>query len=264
MKKFINYLFIMIFVFFLFKHTCLASTNTYVRTDSDMKVPKDVVVDSKNHDEIMSTPSVSASEKIYDFADLLTVDQEKKLYDKVLEYNKTSKYDAVIVTTKDLNGKSISNYTYNFYDYNDFSKEGVIFVIYIENGKPTIFMGNCAKLGSKIFDIYDTKVVNSTLKYLYDNSISKGNYYEASYNFIKIINGFYVQKQTNNLKIDEDGKVVKTIPLFEVFIISFAITFIIVIITVTKSISKSNHKSKLEDCVNKSTLLVECQYDNKI
>ena len=102
------------------------------------------------------------------------------------------------------------------------------------------------------------------LKYLYDNSISKGNYYEASYNFIKIINGFYVQKQTNNLKIDEDGKVVKTIPLFEVFIISFAITFIIVIITVTKSISKSNHKSKLEDCVNKSTLLVECQYDNKI
>ena len=264
MKKYISYLFIIIFTFFLFNHTCFASTNTYVRTDTDMKVPKDVVVDSNNHDEIMNTPSVSSSEKIYDFADLLTVDQEKKLYDKILEYNKNSKYDAVIVTTKDLNGKNISKYTYNFYDYNDFSEKGVIFVIYVENGKSTIFMGNCAKLGDEIFDIYSEKIINSTLKYLYDNSISKGNYYEACYNFVKIVNGFYVQKKTNNLKISEDGQVIKTIPLFEVSIISLAITFIIVIITVTKSMTKGSHKTKLEECVNKSTLLIECQYDNKI
>ena len=264
MKKRINYLFIIIFTFFLFNHICFASTNTYIRTDNDMKVPKDVVVDSNNHDEIMKTPSVSASEKIYDFADLLTSDQEKKIYNKIMEFYDNSKYDAVIVTTNDLGGKDLPKYTYNFYDYNDFEKVGVIFVIYIENGKPTIFMGNCAKLGNEIFDIYNKNVINSTLKYLYDNSISKGNYYEACYNFIKIINGFYVQKKTNNLKIDENGQVIKTIPLFEVSIISLAITFIIVLLTVTKSINKSTHKSKLDDCVNKSTIIVECLYDKKI
>lgn len=264
MKRCINYLFIIVVIYSLFNLKCYASTNTFVRTDSDLKVPSDVVVDSNNHRDIMLTPSVSASEKVYDYAELLSPEQEKKVYDKIVEYNKNSGYDAVIVTTNNLNGKNLSQYTYNFYDYNDFNDEGVIFVIYIENGKPTIFMGNCGPKDSKIFSIYDNKVVNSTLKYLYENSITKGNYYEACYNFVKIVNGFYVQKETNNLRIDGEGKVIKTVPIFEVLVIALAVTFIIVMFMVTKAKSRISYKNQIERNINKSTMVVECEYDKLV
>lgn len=265
MKRYVRYLFLIIFVYSLFILNCYASTNTYVRTDDDLKVPGDVVVDSNNHDEILSTPSVSASEKIYDYAELLSEEEEKKLYNKILEFSKNSSFDAVIVTTRDLGGKTLDKYTYNFYDYNDFGKEGVIFVIDVTNSsKPSIFIGTCGPKDSEIFGIYSNGIVNKSLKYLYDNSITKGNYYEASFNFIKIVNGLYIQKKTNNLTIDSDGRVVKIVPIFEVTVIALAVTFIIVMIMITRVKTRSNYRTNIDDKVNKATLSIECEYDKAV
>lgn len=265
MKKYIRYLFLIIIIYSIFILNCYASTNTYVRTDNDLKVPSDVIVDSNNHDEILSTPSVSASEKIYDYAEILSEEEEKKLYNKVIDFNKNSNFDAVIVTTNDLGVKNLEKYTYNFYDYNDFGKEGVIFVIDVTNSsKPSIFIGICGSNNSEVFEIYNNKIVNQSLKYLYDNSISKGNYYEACFNFVKIVNGLYIQKKTNNLRIDQDGKFVKVVPIFEVTVIALAVTFIIMMVMVTKVKSKSIYRTNIDDKVNKSTLIVECEYDKSV
>ena len=262
MKKYLNYLFVFFIVMFI-TYQCNASTNTFVRTNEDLKVPKDIIVDENNYDSIMSTPSVSASEKVYDYADLLTDEQEKNIYNNIMEFNRKSKYDIVILTTKELNGKNVSAYTYNFYDYNDFS-DGLIFTIYVGGEKPSIFVGNSAPDGSELFTIYDNNIINSTLKYLYTNSISKGNYNEACLNFVKIINGFYEKKYSNSYNIDDDGNVVHTIPLLEIIIFSIAFTFIIVLIIVKKFSMKKNKIDRFVNKINNDSLKIISDYDNLV
>lgn len=263
MKKCINYLVTVFILFFLFNINCYASTETYTRTSDNLRIPSDVVADSSNYNDIMSTPSVNADEKVYDFANVLEPEQERSIYEKVLEYNKTSNYDAVVVTVNDLAGKDVSQYAYDFYDYNDFKLEGVIFVIHIRENDPEIFMGNCAPKGSFLFNIYDDLAVNSTLEYLYKNSVVKGNYYEVCFNFVKIVNGLYVQKQNNKPHIGEGGNV-PTIPLFELLVISFALSFIIVIILVKVTSNSNRFKYSLNDNIKESSLNIVCDYDKII
>ena len=261
MKKYINYLFIFGMLYFAFIINCYASAETYTRTNEDLRIPSDVVADSNNHDDILSTPSVNANDKIYDFANLLTQEQEEKIYDKIVEYKKVSNYDAVIVTTNDLVGKDLPKYAYNFYDYNDFNSEGVIFVIHVGQGEPGIYMGNCAPSGSYLFNVYNNKVINSTMKYLYENSIRKENYYEACFNFVRVVQGFYVQRQNGSSTIGGNGEIVKTIPIFELLVISLAVTFIIVIVLIKVTSKNSKYSYSLNDKINGATLSIVCDYD---
>ena len=73
-------------IFFLSFISVQASVNTYTRTDSDYLVPDYIDVTGSNRDNVLSTPAVDASEKVYDFADLLTDSEEKKIYNQVIEY----------------------------------------------------------------------------------------------------------------------------------------------------------------------------------
>lgn len=141
MKKF-KFIIFGLFIFFIVNNNVFASTNTYTRTKEAPLVPKDVVVDENNINNILNTPAVSSSEKVYDYADLLTDDEEKKLVTNINEYISNSIIDVAIVTTNNLNGYSISEYAYNFYDYNDFMSDGVVFVIKVGGSEPEIFMGN--------------------------------------------------------------------------------------------------------------------------
>ena len=60
-----------------------ASTNTFSRTEDNLLVSSDITVTSQNIDNILNTPAVDASEKVYDFAELLTLSEEEKLYHQV-------------------------------------------------------------------------------------------------------------------------------------------------------------------------------------
>lgn len=264
MKKYINYILAFLVLYFIFNGNCYASTNTFVRTNDDLRIPSDVVADSNNHDDIMNTPSINSSEKVYDFVDLLSPSEEKELYDKIIEYNKISNYDAVIVTTDDLSGKELSKYAYNFYDYNDFKSEGVIFIIYVGSDRPGIFMGNCAPSGSEIFHIYSDKVINSTLKYLYNNSFTNDNYYEACYNFVKIVNGFYIQSKNGPSHLGKDGEVVQTIPIFDITIIAVALTFITMYVLIKISSNKKKLKYDISDNINMNNFNISCDYDKLV
>ena len=136
----------LVFIFFLFffvSITCVsASTKTYTRTKTKPLVPDDVLVTEKNIDAILKTPAVSEKEKIYEYAEIYSNDQEEYLYQKLMNYINNSNIDAVIITTRDLNDKILDNYAYDFYDYNNFKKEGVVFTIYLGSTEPKIFMGN--------------------------------------------------------------------------------------------------------------------------
>jgi uncharacterized protein len=231
----------------------------------NLRVPSDVTVTNDNYMDILNTPSVSSSEKIYDFADLYSESEELELYNSVSEYIKNTKIDVGIVTTRNLSGFSISDYAYNFYDYNDFSEEGVIFIIYVGGDEDEIFMGNSGKTNGDVFSIYSDSRINAILSYTYKD-IESGNYYTATSNYIKIIDGFYTKDRGSNYKVDSNGNIIKTIPWIEVLILSITLTFIIVFIFICKL--KNNSKDSLNSILDKkldtSTLIIKTNSDNLV
>ncbi|MCI8460544.1 MAG: TPM domain-containing protein [Bacilli bacterium] len=245
--------------FFFFNLNCNASVNSYTRTDDNLLVPKDVVVDSNNIDAIRRTPAVSSSEKIYDYADLLTEDEEKKIYSKLYEYTKDSNIDVAVITTNDLFGFSIVEYANNFYDYNDFMNDGIVFVMYMSGSEPEIYMGNSGDYSGKVFEIYTDVRINQTLEYVYKD-IAGGSYYKAVDDYIKILDGFY-RMNDGNYKVDKEGRVVKSIPWIEIVVLSVALTFIIVVILFYKLNGKKNVIINLEKNINTSTLMVRTDSD---
>lgn len=255
MKK-INYLIIILVAFFTFSLNCNASTNTYTRTTDNLRVPSDVKVDSSNLNIILNTPSVAANEKIYDFANLVDDTKEADLTSKIIEFSKDSNMDIVIVTTNDLKGFQIPEYTYNFYDYNDFKTDGVILVIYAPGGKnPEIFMGNSGLEGSFIFTVYTETRVNQTLAYVYNGYIKENAYYDACDKYIDIIKGFYA---TDMKKDVIDGH--SSIKWVETIILSVAVAVIANLLFIFK-LNKYKVTSKkgevMDKKINNSSLVIQ-------
>ena len=262
MKK-IKWLLLLILFCPLWVH---ASTNTFTRSADNPLVPKDVVVSTTNLEDILKTPAVSASEKVYDYADLYTDQQEKLLFKKIDSYIDKSDIDLVVITTTDLNGFSLSQYTYNFYDYNDFKIEGIAFVIYLAPSEPQVYMGNSGDKTGKVFSIYSKVYIEQTLKYIYKD-LKAANYYDATSDFIDIVDGLYDKSgNSGNYEISEKGEVVRQIPWIEIVILSIASTFIVVILFVFK-IRKNNrlsNKDILSNKIDQRTLMFKTETDEYV
>lgn len=255
---------ILVLLLMLFPINCFASTNTLTRTKENLLVPDKVTVTDNNIDNIMKTPAVSSTEKIYDYADLYTDDEEKKLFEKVNNFINNSKVDAAIITTKDLGGFSIREYANNFYDYNSFEKNGVVFVIYVTSSSPEIYMGNSGSKTSEVFSIYTDKRINSILKYLYPD-IKSGSYYTATDNYIKIIDGFYSLSHSGNYRLNEQGVIVKSIPWLELVVLATAVTAITIILLSYKLKVKFTNEGKLLDSnIVENTMMVKLVKDEPV
>ena len=258
---------LLLIIFLLMFYTnVFASTNTYIRTNDNLRLPSKIKITQDKISDVMSTPSVSAKEKIYDFADLLTDAQEEEIYKSLVSFSKTSGYDAVIVTTKDIGVKDMLHYADDFYQYNDFNKDGLIFVIK-KTDKATVYM--CPKSfdeSNEIFQTYNQNMVKETLRYIYENNIRNGDYYSACTNYVKIINGLYTKYGSGNYRVSSNGEVIKNIPWFAIITLSLTTTFIIVIIIVTKL--NSSNKIILADnigkCVDSNTLFVKTIRDQLV
>ena len=264
MKK-VN-LFIIVFLLLFIPIQCFASTKTFTRTKDNPLVPKDVVVNENNINDILKTPSVSAVERVYDYANLFTDEQEYDLYKKLYEYTDSTYIDSLVITTNDLKGFNIDQYAYNFYNYNDFKTEGVIFVIYIDsNRNANIFMGNSGEKTGKVFATYTDERIKQILEYLYKD-IKKGNYYTATDNYITIIKGFADLNHSGDYRINSSGSIVKIIPWLEISVLSFALTFIAVVLLMYKlnGIGKFAYVQGVSKNVNSSTLKVKLESDELI
>ena len=239
-----------------------ASTNTYTRTKEKPLVPPDVLVKDDIIQDILKTPAVEASEKVYDYAELLTDQEERELYKQISDFVKKSNIDLVIVTTKDMNGFTIKDYAYNFYDYNDFKIEGVIFIISLEGKEPEIYMGNSGDSNGRVITTYTKARINQTLKYVYQD-ISIGNYYTATANFVKIINGFYDIDRNGDYYVDENGTVVRSLPWTEIVILAIAISFIIIILCIyqIRNNNRINNKFSMGSLIDDNTLTFKLNSD---
>lgn len=263
MKK--RYLLIGLIVFCLFNVNVNASNKTFDRTEADLLLPEWVKVTDSNKEEILSTPSVDSSEKIYDFADLVSDGEESKLYSYAMEYINHTNYDLVIVTTSDLKDKKIRDYAYNFYDYNSFERNGIILTIYKKDNVSSLYIG-LTRYGedSKIEDIYTNAYIKGMADYLKEKTNSK-EYYQGMNDFIKLAIGIYdIQTNNNgNYRVGADGKLVKNIYWIDYLVISLAITSIVVVVLLYIN-SINNKKAITKDYLNKSTLIVNKVSDDSI
>ena len=161
-----------------------------------------------------------------------------------------------------MNGFTIKDYAYNFYDYNDFKIEGVIFIISLEGKEPEIYMGNSGDSNGRVITTYTKARINQTLKYVYQD-ISIGNYYTATANFVKIINGFYDIDRNGDYYVDENGTVVRSLPWTEIVILAIAISFIIIILCIyqIRNNNRINNKFSMGSLIDDNTLTFKLNSD---
>ena len=79
-------------------------------------------INSNNMKNVLSTPLVDSSKKVYDFADILSDDEEEELYSKISDFIEKSNMDMVIVSIDMPYSDDYKNeeFAADFYDYNDF------------------------------------------------------------------------------------------------------------------------------------------------
>ena len=263
--KYTKLIFVFVFAFLSFQLNCFASVKTYNRTNENLLIPGDVAVTQDNIEDILKTPAVSSSEKIYDYADLYTNEEEEKLFARLKAYIDNSDIDACIVTTKNLNGFLIKDYAYNFYDYNDFKSDGIVFVIYIGSNEPQIFMGNSGDSKGKVFSIYTQVKVNQILKYVYTD-IKNKQYYKATDDYIKILQGFFDISRDGDYRVNNTGEVVKVIPWIAIGVLSITLTITIIILLFyqLKRYNKVVYTDELESKIDVSTLMVKTEMDDLV
>lgn len=180
MKK----IFVLLISLFLLVLPVYASTNTYSRTTTDLKVPKKIKYKSSMEHNVLLTPSVNANEKIYDFAELLTEEEEKQLYDKVKEFIANTNLDFAIVTINTNVKDSTQEYADDFYDYNDFSIDGLAFVIDMQN---RIFYISTAGKAMLYYDDYRIEYILSAL----DQEMYNHEYFNACNTLISQLTEYY-------------------------------------------------------------------------
>lgn len=217
MRKFCIIIFL---VYIILSDTIVyASTRTENRTNDDLKVPYDIEVNSTNRNKILKTPKVDETEKIYDFAELLTPSEEEELYIEIEKFIEKYKLDMVIVTINENNKGSSTNYADDFYDYNDFGigqqNNGVLFLIDMDTR--TMWISTTGKA----IKVYSDSKIDSILDYTY-NKISIQDYYGCASEFI-----VYANKYANSF-LGTGAKILK------VSIFPIIITIIIVIVGLSK------------------------------
>ena len=218
---------------------CFASTKVNVRTEGNYYVPSDVLVTESNKNAILTTPSIDAKEKIYDFAEILTDSEEKKLYNQVMQFIKGTNIDFIIVTSKEYSKTSMKDYAHDFYTYNDFGKNGVL--LFIDMKVRGVYM----VVEGSAYSIFTDSRMNPLLEASYNNMVN-GSYYKACSNFIKSSGQFVdigIADGDESIKINDDGsiKVSKDLKIFEVAM--FALVGTIVVIGVMILSNKMAHRA---------------------
>lgn len=123
-----------------------------------------------------NVPSADPSDKVVDNADLLTDEQEDKLETKINGIIAKYSFDIVIVTTDSCEGKTVTEFADDFYDYNGYgigsSKDGMLFLLSMEDRD--WYISTTGK-GITAFTDYGISYIGDKIV----ESLSAGNYYNA-------------------------------------------------------------------------------------
>lgn len=237
MKKYIYFsVFILLLYLISIIPVSAKEIRTCVRTDSDLHVRERFKLGT-NKNDIMTTPCVDDMDKVYDFADLLTDEEEDKLYQEVNSFISQTGYDLAVVTTNDNNKRSEVEYADDFYDYNDFGKnstrDGLLLLIDMTNRKVYI-----STTGNAIV-MYNSRI-DSIIDAGYDY-LTSGDYYNTFSKMIEKQEYYFDlgpdERDSKTIIIDEYGNAsyIKYMPYGLIGFISGIVTLIFSIVMYNKS-----------------------------
>lgn len=213
-----------------------ASTNTFTRTEDNLLISSDITVTSQNLDNILGTPAVDASEKVYDFADLLTVSEEEKVYSTVDDFISKTGFDLAIVTINENNKFSAMEYADDFYDYNFFGTDGehsgILFLVDMDTRE--IYMSTTGEAIS----MYNDYRIDMILDAIYAE-FSNQNYFEGITKFVTILENYDTMGLPNNkdsrYQIGSDGEIYRNFPWIIILGVPSIITAIVIGIMIHKN-----------------------------
>lgn len=242
----------------------------YERTQSNnYGVNKKWIINDSNKSQVLSTPYVDASQKIYDYSDILTSEEEQELKILIDNYISTTNMDMVLVTIdmQDYISDSVyDNYAANFYDYNDFGLNiedysGVLLLRDSNQSYPYYEVYTFGK--AQLY--YDFERSEEMLDAIYPSFVSK-DYLVGYKKFVDMYTRYYnegIPESNSNNDIDEDGMVyVKyEAPIMLAIIIASVVTAIVgfVLVNKNKMIKKATHA---QEYLNRNS--IKYFKDNKV
>ena len=188
---------------------------------------KEIQITDSNKLNIMETPYVDASEKIYDYADILTDEEEEYLYKLINKFISSTSMDMVILTDAKHYYNDSQNETYatDFYDYNDFGLD-------MENYSGVLLYRNAYEI-DPYYNVY--MFGKAQLYFDYDRSenmldaiyadMRRGSYLSAFEDFIEIYTDYYedgIPGSMRDYEVDNMGFLYKkyTYPWMWAFLVS--------------------------------------------
>jgi uncharacterized protein len=127
---------------------------------------------------LVPSAAFAAGQKIYDNAELFTLDETAQLQETVDAYVLAFDSDLIIVTITDDQGKTSQVYADDFYDQNGFGKDGVLFLINMDSRELYI------STSGKMIDILNDARINDLLDLQYEY-VSDQDYFGAMQRSIK-------------------------------------------------------------------------------
>ena len=232
MKKIIYFLCYIILLFLIsIIPTSAKEFKTCTRSETNLHVI-DKFIKSNNINDIMSTPCVDYMDKVYDYAGLLTEDEENNLYNEILNYIEISNYDLAVVTIDNNPKRSEVEFADDFYDYNGFGKgetrDGLLLLIDMDNRRVYISTNGYA------IQMYTDSRIDSIIDSGYYN-LKNEEYYNCLSNMIKSLHSYFnegVPEINKNMVINEYGRpvMIKYMNYKLIGFISGIITLIVAIV----------------------------------
>lgn len=194
--------------YILLPTTVNAEVTTYNREElKNYGVNKKWNINTNNKDNILKTYAVDSNQKIYDFSNVLTDEEEQKLTERMHKFTEKYKIDIVILTDNYQYTEDSQNTTFatDFYDYNDFGinyekYDGVMLFRNTYEQNPYF---DAYSFGNAQLYFYDTRLSN-TLDYIYDDIHSEA-YYSGFNKFIDKMEEYYNEGKLTDYYVDESG-----------------------------------------------------------
>lgn len=218
---------------------------------------------------ILNAKAINISEKIYDFANVLTPNEEALLKEKIDKFIEDYNMDMAIVTVKYHDYDSTKEYADTFYDVNGFglndNKDGVVFVIDFST-KLYNQLGFWISASGRGMIVYSNSRIEKLLDYIDDAfNANNTNYYNMCDVFVTKATSFaYIgtPKENKNVKITKTGMLYeeKPFPWMGICILSIIIPSIVVIILIMRN--KMVRKAKNADLyIEKDTVEITNRSD---
>ena len=210
MRKIILFIFSFLLLITPLKATELGhNSDGYERNESNnYGVNKKWKINDSNIDNVKRTPYVNAKEKIFDFADILSSDDEKNINELINGFIKETGLDFVFVSIDMPYSSDSENdeYAYDFYDYNDFGinneNYGGIIIVRNKNESDPYYVAS-------LFGEAQLYCNETRLDYLLDDiydSFKNGDYKAGVSLFIHRFISYYNEGyDENKYYIDENG-----------------------------------------------------------